>query len=276
MPLFPSEPQPSSAESPPGRQLLSTLAIGFGAGLLNAVVGIGGGILIVPGLVVVRKMAPRMAVATSLGSVFILSSVALGVHLVSAPFILSTGGAVLLLIAGAIGSQMGGFLLNRIATRWILFAFAGITVISSLHLLAIGMDLLPPVIAGAKEPALWSYAALGVMGGFFSGLLGVGGGGLVILGFSVLFDVPVFAGLPIAQAVNTFNSFSGVAAQWKTKQVLWRDVFALVPSGLVGVAVGQILALFLPADVLRVVVALFFIYMGVSLVRKGLRMGPGM
>jgi uncharacterized protein len=251
------------------------LGIGFAAGLLNAVIGIGGGLLIVPGLVVVRKLHPRVAVATSLGSVLLLSSVALGVHLITAPFTLSAWGAILLLIVGAIGSQVGGWLLLRIQTRWILFAFSGITLISAAHLLAIGLDLLPPIVSGMPEPPLWAYGVLGFVGGLFSGLLGVGGGGLVILGMSVIFHTPVFAGLPIAQAVNTANSFSGVVAQWRSRTVLWREVFALVPSGLAGIAAGQVLALVLPADVLRVLFALFFLYIGVSLIRKGLRMAPG-
>jgi len=278
---MPQAPRPSTdgtlptAAMPPQRRLAATLAIGFGAGLLNAVVGIGGGILIVPGLVMVRKLPPRVAVATSLGSVLILSAIALAVHLATAPFALSAWGAGLLLIAGAVGSQIGTFLLNRIATRWVLFAFAGITLVSATHLLAIGLDLLPPLLRGGGDPPLWAYSGFGLMGGFFSGLLGVGGGGLVILGLSVVFHMPVFAALPIAQAVNTFNSLSGVAAQWKHKRVLWGEVFALVPAGLVGVGVGQTLALFLPADVLRVVFALFFVYMGSSLIRKGVQMGGG-
>ncbi len=265
--------QALDAPAPHGRRLLPTLAIGFGAGLLNALVGIGGGILIVPGLVIVRKLPPRVAVATSLGSVLILSGLALAVHLVSAPFVLSAWGLVLLLIAGPIGSQIGGFVLNRIATRWILFAFAGITLLSALYLLAVGLNLLAHARADAAEPALWAYGVLGLIAGFSSGLLGVGGGGLVMLGLSVIFHTPVLVGLPVAQAVNTLNSFSGVAAQWRTRQVLWREVFALVPSGLAGVAAGQTLALFLPADALRVIVAMFFIFMSVSLIRKGLRMG---
>jgi uncharacterized membrane protein YfcA len=95
----------------------------------------------------------------------------------------------------------------------------------------------------------------------------------VILGLSVVFQTPVLTGLPIAQAVNTFNSLSGVVAQWRAKLVLWREVLALAPSGLVGVAIGQALALYLPPDTLRIVVALFFIVMGGSLVRRGWRMG---
>lgn len=268
-------PAGSASTAPPQRRLLATLGIGFGAGLLNAVIGIGGGILIVPGLVLVRKVHPRVAVATSLGAVLLLSAVALAIHLLIAPFTLSLWGTVLLLAAGAAGSQIGGRLLTRIQTRWILFAFAGVTLLSALHLLAIGLDLLPPLAGAAAEPPLWAYAALGLMGGFFSGLLGVGGGGLVILGLSVGFHTPVFAGLPIAQAVNTANSFSGVAAQWRARLVLWKEVFALVPSGLAGVAVGQALALHLAADVLRIVFAAFFIFMSGSLIRKGLRMGAG-
>jgi uncharacterized membrane protein YfcA len=273
MPESPSESPDSAA--PSRRRLFTTLGIGFGAGLLNAVVGIGGGILIVPGLVMVRKLHPRVAVATSLGSVLLLSGVALAVHLVIAPFTLSLWGTLLLLAAGAAGSQIGGRLLTRIQTRWILFAFSGVTLLSALHLLAIGLDLLPPLVRQAAAPPLWAYAALGLMGGFFSGLLGVGGGGLVILGMSVVYHTPVFAGLPIAQAVNTANSLSGVAAQWRARLVLWREVVALVPSGLAGVAVGQALVLHLPADALRIVFAAFFVYMSISLIRKGLRMRPG-
>jgi len=267
------DPAPTlyNSAAPPKRRLLTSLGIGFSAGLLNALVGIGGGILIVPGLVIVRNLPPRVAVATSLGSVLLLSGVALLVHLLIAPFTLSAWGAALLLAAGAAGSRIGGFLLLRVQTRWILFAFAGVTLLSALHLVAIGMNLLPALAGRAAEPPLWAYGALGLMGGFFSGLLGVGGGGLVVLGLSVIFHTPVFAGLPIAQAVNTANSFSGVAAHWRSRLVLWREVLALVPSGLAGVAVGQTLALYLPADVLRIVFAAFFIFMSASLIRKGLR-----
>jgi uncharacterized membrane protein YfcA len=238
----------------------------------KALVGIGGAKQIVPGQVIVRKLHPRVAVATSLGSVLLLSGVALGVHIASAPFELSAWGAGLLLVAGPVGSQAGGFLLTRIHTRWILFAFAGITMASACYLLAIGLDLLPRVPAGGEQPALWAYGALGLVGGFFSGLLGVGGGGLVMLGFSVIYHTPVLAGLPIAQAVNTLNSLSGVFAQWRSRLVLWREVWGLVPSGLVGVAMGQGLSLYLPPDALRVIVAMFFLYMGGSLTRRGLRM----
>jgi uncharacterized protein len=273
-----SDAAPASAKTPEPtrrerrRKLITTSAIGFAAGLINAVVGIGGGILIVPGLVVVRKMNPRVAVATSLGAVLVLSLISLAVHLLTAPFQLDAWGAAMLVVAGAIGSQAGGFLLKRIETRWILFTFAGLTLVSSADLLAVGLNILPPMVPGTVPP-LWSYGVMGLVGGVFSGLLGVGGGGLVVLGFSIAFHTPVFEGLPIAQAVNTANSASGVIAQWRSRLVLWKEVWALVPSGLVGIAIGQALAIVMPADTLRVVFAAFFLLISLSLIQKGVRAG---
>ena len=46
-------------------------AIGFGAGIMSGLFGIGGGIVIVPALMLLAKMPPQLATGTSLG-VFLL------------------------------------------------------------------------------------------------------------------------------------------------------------------------------------------------------------
>jgi uncharacterized membrane protein YfcA len=50
---------------------LTYLAIGLCAGVLSGLFGIGGGVLIVPALILVAKMAPLEATATSLGSLLL-------------------------------------------------------------------------------------------------------------------------------------------------------------------------------------------------------------
>jgi uncharacterized membrane protein YfcA len=50
---------------------LTYLAIGLCAGVLSGLFGIGGGVLIVPALMLVAKMAPIEATATSLGSLLL-------------------------------------------------------------------------------------------------------------------------------------------------------------------------------------------------------------
>jgi uncharacterized protein len=47
------------------------LAIGLAAGLLSGLFGIGGGILIVPALLLVGRMEPAMATGTSLGALLL-------------------------------------------------------------------------------------------------------------------------------------------------------------------------------------------------------------
>ncbi len=245
-----------------------TLGIGFGAGLLNAMIGVGGGILIVPGLVLARRVDPKGAVPTSLGTVLVLSTVALAAHLAVASFHLHAGGAILLLVAGIVGSRLGTFVLHRTSIRWILFSFAGVALVSATHMMATGLKLVPSLTTATGEPPFWAYGILGVIGGFFSGLVGIGGGSIVVLGLSMFFQVSVLAGLPIAQAVNVLNSLTGVLTRKNRSLVRWRDVGKLVPSGLLGVAAGQSLAMYLPADALRVLFGLFFVYMSTSLIRR--------
>jgi uncharacterized protein len=47
------------------------LAIGLGAGLLAGLFGIGGGVVIVPALIMVARMKPEMATGTSLASLLL-------------------------------------------------------------------------------------------------------------------------------------------------------------------------------------------------------------
>jgi uncharacterized membrane protein YfcA len=47
------------------------LAIGLSAGILSGLFGIGGGVVIVPALLMVTKMSPEMATGTSLGALLL-------------------------------------------------------------------------------------------------------------------------------------------------------------------------------------------------------------
>ncbi|MDB4907670.1 MAG: hypothetical protein JWO05_2454 [Gemmatimonadetes bacterium] len=51
--------------------MLLFLAIGLGAGVLSGLFGIGGGVVIVPALVLIAKMQPQSATGTSLASLLL-------------------------------------------------------------------------------------------------------------------------------------------------------------------------------------------------------------
>jgi hypothetical protein len=263
-------PRPAPGAEPPIRYAgLRTAGIGFGAGLLNGLLGIGGGILLVPGLIFLRNVHARVAVATSLGTVLCLSSTALAVHLAISGLYFSTLGSVLLLAAGALGSQAGTFLLNRVPQRWVLYTFAAFTFVSSTHLILQGLELYAGATGPAVAPPLWSFVAIGALAGLFSGMLGIGGGGVVVLTFSVLFHTPILGGIPLALAINIGNAGSSLIAQRKTGQTRWREVAQLVPAALLGIGAGVLLAVSMPVGTLKVLFAVFFLYMGTRLIARG-------
>ncbi len=51
--------------------LLLFVIVGLGAGVLSGMFGIGGGIVIVPALLLIAKMSPLMATGTSLGALLL-------------------------------------------------------------------------------------------------------------------------------------------------------------------------------------------------------------
>ena len=66
-------PLPRRAEGPilGGMSSLLFLAIGLGAGVLAGLFGIGGGVVIVPALMLLGRMSPQLATGTSLGALLL-------------------------------------------------------------------------------------------------------------------------------------------------------------------------------------------------------------
>lgn len=257
--------------------------LGFAAGTLNGLIAIGGGIVITPGLVVYGRASPEVAVGTSLAAVAVLSSVAFLMHASFGGLGLSVYGIAAVVIAGMVGAQVGAWMLSRLTASWMLFLFSAFLVVMSVRLLvqALGMDVgldmgldmdigaAPGAWAGALP--WWSYPVIGFLSGILSGVFGVGGGALVLLGFVVLFGMPVREGMPLALLVNVTNALAGCVRHSRAGRVLWREVRRMVPAALVGIAIGTAVAISLPPDALRLVFGGFFLFMSGHVARQAYR-----
>jgi len=248
-------------------------AIGFVAGLSNGLLSVGGGFIIVPGLVILRGASAQQAVPTSLAAVFVLSLLALVSHVVVSGYSLSVEGSILLLVGGMIGAQIGSRVLSRISERVLLIAIPTVTLVSAMRLALMTLGDAPALIDDA-EPPLISYAPIGCLSGILAGALGLGGGGIALLLFAIAFQTPVLGWLPIALALNAANSLGGVLAHAGKKNVLWGDVARMVPTSIVGVAVGVAGATSLAPDSLRLVFALSFLVTGLPMLWRGVRAKP--
>jgi uncharacterized membrane protein YfcA len=98
------------------------LAIGLAAGFFSALFGVGGGIVVVPLLLLTTDFAERPAMATSLAAISLIAlvgAVSYGLHGEVQPV-----EAALLGLPAAIGAVAGARLQQRLATRTLTLGFA--------------------------------------------------------------------------------------------------------------------------------------------------------
>jgi uncharacterized membrane protein YfcA len=167
-------------------RLTVTAGVGLAAGFLSGVFGVGGGILIVPGLVLVLRMEQRLAHGTSLAAILPIASAGMIGFAVDHAVDWSAGA---LIIAGAVvGALVGARLLGRLPERTLRYGFAVLLLATATRLL---ISTPPGTGRGALE--IWlaiGLVALGLAAGAIAGLLGVGGGIIIIPALVVLFAVP--------------------------------------------------------------------------------------
>jgi len=185
----------------PSRRLLRAAALGLAAGFLSGLFGVGGGILIVPVLVLAMSMNQRLAHGTSLAAVLpIACSGVIGFALedsVDWPVAAA-------LIAGAMaGAVVGTHWLHKLPTHVLAYAFAAVLLLSALRL------VLDHSEAGGRGPlrllGVVALVLLGLASGTLAGLLGVGGGVVMVPAMIILWGIPgaVAKGTSLAVIIPT-------------------------------------------------------------------------
>jgi uncharacterized membrane protein YfcA len=109
------------------------VAIGLVAGFFSALFGVGGGIVVVPALVLFERYGPHRAAATSLGAIGIIALVGTVTYAVHGD--IKPGAAALVGLPGAVGAFAGAALQQRISARPLALAFAAL-------LVALGIELI--------------------------------------------------------------------------------------------------------------------------------------
>jgi uncharacterized membrane protein YfcA len=104
---------------------IAPLALGFVAGIMTVLLGIGGGFILVPAMIYLLGMAPRVVVGTSLIMILAVSAVTTMVHSLTTHAV-DIVLAALLLLGGVVGAQYGAVLATRLKPDLLRFALAAI------------------------------------------------------------------------------------------------------------------------------------------------------
>src|SRR5581483_2461134 len=113
---------------------LAPLALGFLAGILTVLLGIGGGFILVPAMIYLLGMPARVVIGTSLFMVLAVSAATTMVHALTtrAVDIVLAG---LLLVGGVIGAQYGALMTTRLKPDYVRLALGVIILLVGLRML---------------------------------------------------------------------------------------------------------------------------------------------
>ena len=98
------------------------LVIGLVAGFFSALFGVGGGIVVVPLLILVAGYPERPAMATSLAAIVVISLAGAATYALHGD--VKPGAAAVIGLPAAVGAVVGTVVQQRLATRTLTFAFA--------------------------------------------------------------------------------------------------------------------------------------------------------
>jgi uncharacterized protein len=243
------------------------IGIGLASGFFAGLFGIGGGVMVVPALVVLLGFDHRQAVATSL--LAILPAVATStVSYALAGSVDWTVGAIVA-VGAVIGAQVGAWVLQRISRRsaqWIFVVFL-ISMIIQLLLVVPNreatIELSLPMGAG--------LLLLGLVAGSLSAILGIGGGGVAVPILMVWFGLGDIAAKGVSLVMMLPGVLSGLVANLRRRQVEVRAGLVVGAGALLTGPVGAWVAHIISPQVGAWLFAAFLIFIAVTMVREALR-----
>jgi len=271
---------------------LLALLISVAAGVLGSLLGLGGGIIIIPVLTLIFKIDIRYAIGASIVSVIATSSGAAAAYVRERMTNLRV--AMVLEIATVSGALTGAFLAGQIKGRWLYIIFGLVMGYSAVMMFRkrnqlAAEEFIPAPWAdylrlhssyydeAVKREVLYRVArtrvglALMYVAGVVSGLLGIGSGALKVPAMDLAMR------LPIKVSTATSNFMIGVTAAASAGVYFMRgdiDPFVAAPVAagvVVGATIGSRLLGVLRSRVIRIVFVAVLLWVSLQMLIKGVQ-----
>ncbi len=274
---------------------LAILLVGLAAGLLGALAGVGGGILLIPALTILFGIDIRLAIGASIVSVIATSSGAAAAYVRDRLTNLRIG---MFLELATTSGAVAGALLTAIVAPTLLYIVLGVVLLLSAaaQVVRLGEELPPPrppsplalrlglgdvypdTRLGREVPYAPQRISLGftlmAVAGLVSGLLGIGSGALKVIAMDSAMR------LPMKVSSATSNFMIGVTAAASAGIYIGRgdvDVRIAAPVAL-GVLAGAFIGARLLGRLANTTVRRIFVpvlaVIGIETIARGLGLGP--
>lgn len=207
-------------------RIAAFVVAGVLTGLFSGSLGVGGSLLATP-LVRFLGITPYLAIGTTVPAM--LPTALTGAltywrnRMVSVRAALGSG------IPGALAAVGGAAATRRFDGHALMLLTAAILLVLSIRLFPTRRD---EELAAKPRDSLTGFIAVGTIAGFFSGLLGIGGGFLLVPAYIKLFRMPIKLALGTSLAVITIMVGPNIAAQSAVSNIDW-PVAGLLSLGVI-------------------------------------------
>lgn len=248
----------------------AALALGLVAGVLAGVFGVGGGVILVPALVLLLGLSQHEAHATSLAAILLTAAAAAVPYAVQGD--VAWGPAALLALGAIVGAALGARVMHRLPASALRRVFAVVLLVAAARLLLGGeVDAGTPARGVAVAAAL---AGLGLLAGALSATLGVGGGVVLVPALVVLlgFDQHLAEGTSLVVILPT--ALVGSLQHTRRGYTRWGLGLRIGAAGTLGGVGGALLAQAVPAGGLQRGFGAFMAIVGLRMLIGGRRSRP--
>ncbi len=255
----------------PARREAADLGVGAGVGAFSGAFGVGGGILLVPFLVLVRKVPQKQAQATSL--VLVAMAAAAGTVRYALTGEVAWLPSAIIIVGGLGGAWLGTNLVQRSPSGLLQALFGGILMIAGIRMLwadgsaADSTAALPELTLGLTA----GYIAAGLGMGLLSSLFGVGGGILLIpilvAGFG--YGQHLAAGTSLAVMVPT--ALVGAIRLTRPGFTQWREGSRFGLGAIIGALIGASIALAISGSAIQAAFGVLMLMVGAQMAWRAWR-----
>jgi len=256
-----------------------SIVFGIVVGLSLGLTGGGGSIFAVPLLIYGLGVAPKSAVAISLGAVAITS--AFGAAEGGLRRVVEIRAGLIFAVAGMAASPLGVFIGNQVSNSVVLILFAGLMVVVAVRM-ALKARRQPgeaSVVRGRFDreaaqdagtichystdgrlrlngPCSAALLGAGVVVGVLSGFFGVGGGFLIVPALMIITEMGIHRAVATSLLVITLIGLSGLgSAVLSGRSIDWALTGLFIVGGVIGMFSGRVFARYLAGPTLQTLFA---------------------
>jgi len=248
---------------------------GLATGLLLGILGSGGSIITLPALVYLLDVAPKPAIAMSLGIVGLTASIATVHHFIKGN--VNVPVALVFSIFGAMGTYGGARLGVLMPETLQLGLFAVIMYLAAYQMLKNAPAVAVPArvqsdgttssgnetLSGRR---LGHIAGHGIVVGMLTGMVGVGGGFLIVPSLVLLSNIPMKQAIGTSLAIIAVKSFAGFAGYAGSIAIDYTLMATFVAVAITGGVAGGYLCQYISARLLKKSFAVFLMVVATYIV----------